>query len=154
MRMFSMLLRSTLHWAILPNRSDRVSRVVAVNRGSELSLLDESSEPDDGDRGRRTGLGSPSILTRARSCFSTTFSLCFLLVAATGVDAAASGGAGLGARTFAGRGSSGTTLCFGTRTFTGGALSISGVCGRRIRSGCGGGGIGRDGRSRGSLSTR
>lgn len=61
-----MLLRSTLHWAILPNRSDSVSRVVAVNLGSELSLLEDSSDPDDGDRGRRC-LGSPSILTRARS---------------------------------------------------------------------------------------
>lgn len=148
MRIFSILLRSTLHWAIFPKRSDSVNRVVAVNRGSELSLLEESSEPDDGDRGRRC-FGSPSILTRARS-FSEFFSLCFLL----GGGAAASAGGCFACRTFAGRGSSGMPLCFSTRGFGDGALSDSGVCGCRSRSAGGGGGMGRDGRSRGSLSTR
>lgn len=46
---FSILLRSRLHCAILPKRSDNVKRVVAVNEGNELSLLLESSEPDDED---------------------------------------------------------------------------------------------------------
>lgn len=78
MRIFSMFDRSTLHCAILPKRSESVIRVVAVKRGSELSLLLDSSDPLDGERGRDRRFGSPSILTRARS-FSALLSLwCFL----------------------------------------------------------------------------
>lgn len=54
MRMFSMSRRSTLHCAILPNRSESVRRVDATTAdGVELEL---SSEPEDsagaGDRRR------------------------------------------------------------------------------------------------------
>lgn len=83
--MFSMLLRSTLHWAILPNRSDSVSRVVAVTVGNEPSELSESSESDVSSAAaaaaeaddflplepaaadEAAGRFSPSILTLARS---------------------------------------------------------------------------------------
>lgn len=63
----SILLRSALHWAILPNLSDSVIRVVAAKVGIDSladSLLDESSDSDDDSRFLRF---SPSILTLARS---------------------------------------------------------------------------------------